>query len=397
MNRLVLWRRPIQTLYYFTLELIEIVIYYFLKFLSYTRVVVALVLICGLLTVGFYTEGAHLPALLHLRKKFLWSMYWMGLGIASSIGLGTGLHTFLLYLGPFIAEVTLAAYECQSLDFPEPPYPEEIMCPGNETVATSAVISILSIMSKVRLESIMWGAGTAIGELPPYFMARASALSSKENRALINGELNEELEEFEHLLKLEKEGTSQLSYGDRMRLFVFKMIKRVGFWGILLCASIPNPLFDLAGITCGYFMVNFWTFFGATLLGKAIIKMHMQKGLVIFLFSEHHLNNLLDVLSNVPFAGDKLKPLIEEWLNSEKNKLHMRSEEGGSGSAGRAPSESVLGWCLNKIVLAMILFFVVSIVNSLAQQRFKRLSTGGGSVAPFVFIDEPVKKKVAND
>ena len=35
----------------------------------------------------------------------------------------------------------------------------------------------------------------------------------------------------------------------------------------LLLASIPNPLFDLAGITCGHFLVPFWTFFGATLIG----------------------------------------------------------------------------------------------------------------------------------
>ena len=27
------------------------------------------------------------------------------------------------FQGPFIASVTLAAYECNSLDFPEPPYP----------------------------------------------------------------------------------------------------------------------------------------------------------------------------------------------------------------------------------------------------------------------------------
>ena len=40
--------------------------------------------------------------------------------------------------------------------------------------------------------------------------------------------------------------------------------------------QIPNPLFDLAGITCGHFLVPFWTFFGATLIGKAIIKMHIQ-------------------------------------------------------------------------------------------------------------------------
>ena len=40
--------------------------------------------------------------------------------------------------------------------------------------------------------------------------------------------------------------------------------------------QIPNPLFDLAGITCGHCLVPFWTFFGATLIGKAIIKMHIQ-------------------------------------------------------------------------------------------------------------------------
>ena len=35
-------------------------------------------------------------------------------------------------------------------------------------------------------------------------------------------------------------------------------------------------MFDLAGITCGHFLVPFWTFFGATLIGKAVIKMHIQ-------------------------------------------------------------------------------------------------------------------------
>lgn len=34
----------------------------------------------------------------YLEKKFLWCAYWVGLGILSSVGLGTGLHTFLLYL-----------------------------------------------------------------------------------------------------------------------------------------------------------------------------------------------------------------------------------------------------------------------------------------------------------
>lgn len=64
-------------------------------------------------------------ALRYFEKKLFWCAYWIGLGVLSSVGLGTGLHTFLLYLGPHIASVTLAAYECHSLKFPEPPYPDQ--------------------------------------------------------------------------------------------------------------------------------------------------------------------------------------------------------------------------------------------------------------------------------
>jgi hypothetical protein len=39
---------------------------------------------------------------------------------------------------------------------------------------------------------------------------------------------------------------------------------------------VPNPLFDLAGIMCGQFGVPFWKFFAATLIGKAIVKTHIQ-------------------------------------------------------------------------------------------------------------------------
>ena len=61
----------------------------------------------------------------HVEQRVLWATYWVGLGVLSSVGLGTGLHTFLLYLGPFIASVTLAAFTCNSVNFPEPPYPQE--------------------------------------------------------------------------------------------------------------------------------------------------------------------------------------------------------------------------------------------------------------------------------
>ena len=63
-----------------------------------------------------------------------------------------------------------------------------------------------------------------------------------------------------------------------------------------MAASIPNPLFDLAGITCGHFLVPFWTFFGATLIGKAVIKMHLQMLFIIIIFSKDYLSTILLIL-----------------------------------------------------------------------------------------------------
>ena len=80
-----------------------------------------------------------------MEKYLLWCLWWVGLGVLSSVGLGTGLHTFLLYLGPHIAAVTMAAYECGSTDFPEPPYPDSIICPDDD----EKVITMWDIISKV--------------------------------------------------------------------------------------------------------------------------------------------------------------------------------------------------------------------------------------------------------
>lgn len=63
-----------------------------------------------------------------------------------------------------------------------------------------------------------------------------------------------------------------------------------------MAASVPNPLFDLAGITCGHFLVPFWTFFGATLIGKAVIKMHLQMLFIIVIFSKDYFSTILKIL-----------------------------------------------------------------------------------------------------
>lgn len=146
----------------------------------------------------------------------------------------------------------------------------------------------------------MWGAGTALGELPPYFISRAHRLAGDSQNDML-----EEFEELEDLVpELENDGTEQQpqaqnrrrqSVASSVKGNMIHFMKRMGFLGILACASIPNPLFDLAGIICGYSLISFWTFFGATLIGKAVIKMHIQKLVVIIVFNEKYVQTVLDV------------------------------------------------------------------------------------------------------
>lgn len=79
----------------------------------------------AVLSALYNVPGNHQAIIQMIRSNLWFVVYWVGLGVLSSVGLGTGLHTFLLYLGPHIASVTLAAYECNSLNFPSPPYPDE--------------------------------------------------------------------------------------------------------------------------------------------------------------------------------------------------------------------------------------------------------------------------------
>uniref|UniRef100_A0A3B3ULI2 Vacuole membrane protein 1 n=1 Tax=Poecilia latipinna TaxID=48699 RepID=A0A3B3ULI2_9TELE len=348
---LVLWKKPLLTLYYFSLELFITLKGWMWRLWHQRQTVFGLVMLLILLSIAYHIEGPHQKYVRYMEKKTLWCAYWVGLGILSSVGLGTGLHTFLLYLGPHIAAVTLAAYECGSVEFPEPPYPDQIVCPQQE-----GSISLWTIISKVRLEACMWGAGTAIGELPPYFMARAARLSGADPD-------DEDYQKFEEMLD---QTESAQDFGSRAKVAVQKLIQKVGFFGILACASIPNPLFDLAGLTCGHFLVPFWTFFGATLIGKAVIKMHIQKLFVIITFSKHIVEQMVSLIGAVPLLGAALQKPFREYLEAQKAKLHHVTGE------GTPAEENWLSWLFEKVVVIMVCFFVCSIVNSMAQSYAKR-------------------------
>lgn len=126
-DTIVIWKKPITTIYYALMEIANLAVELFFKVLSHKFILLGSFIVIGLCIYGYHAPGAHQEHVQNIEKHILWWSWWVLLGVLSSIGLGSGLHTFLIYLGPHIAAVTMAAYECQSLDFPEPPYPERLV------------------------------------------------------------------------------------------------------------------------------------------------------------------------------------------------------------------------------------------------------------------------------
>ena len=77
--------------------------------------------------------------------------------------------------------------------------------------------------SAVALEAFLWGFGTAIGELPPYFVALSASLA---------GTKNEELDEV-----MENKAEDLMS---RIKVGFFKLVKKYTFITVLLAASVSN-------------------------------------------------------------------------------------------------------------------------------------------------------------
>lgn len=87
-------------------------------------------------------------------------------------------------------------------------------------------ISVKNFYLTICLEGMLWGFGTAIGELPPYFVSLAASKANK--KSIKSDKMN------------------------KIKRIIFEYVQKNSFLTILALASIPNPLFDLAGIICGH-------------------------------------------------------------------------------------------------------------------------------------------------
>uniref|UniRef100_A0A3Q4HIT4 Vacuole membrane protein 1 n=1 Tax=Neolamprologus brichardi TaxID=32507 RepID=A0A3Q4HIT4_NEOBR len=300
---LVLWKKPLLTLHYFTLELLITLKGWTWRLWQQRQTVFGLLILLILLSIAYRIEGAHTQYVCYMEKKTLWCAYWVGLGILSSVGLGTGLHTFLLYLVR------------RSSSF--------VFCFGNQCMS-------IHFPSSINMnETCEQGVGTAIGELPPYFMARAARLSGAEPD-------DEDYQEFEEMLD-QAEATQVTRYSSSSSSSSFSVIILPLSYHLLSCIA---HLFS--------------------------IKRLFPKLFVIITFSKHIVEQMVSLIGAVPLLGAALQKPFREYLEAQKAKLHHLSGE------GIPAEESWLSWLFEKLVVIMVCFFVCSIVNSMAQSYAKR-------------------------
>ncbi|KAJ3698849.1 hypothetical protein LUZ61_002554 [Rhynchospora tenuis] len=380
-ENLTLMKQPIKTIRLFTIATVDYLkklILYILK--SGGRVALFFFLIAIVCILLIIVDGPHEKHVDEALEYVRFGLWWVALGVASSIGLGSGLHTFVLYLGPHIALFTIKAVQCGRVDLKTAPY-DTIQLKRNPswldkdcsefgpslfppTTASLVRVPLSKLLPQVQLEAVLWGFGTALGELPPYFISRAARLSGTR---------------FESIEGLDRESPNEVglfsSFFKRMKHWLLSQSQHLNFSTILILASVPNPLFDLAGIMCGQFGVPFWKFFIATLTGKALIKAHIQTVFLISLCNNSLLEfvetRLIWLLGHIPGFSTALPSIIVK-LQSAKEKFLSSSLTSSATSQVKGAKWNLsftLVW--NTVIWLMVAHFFVTIVTSTAQRYLK--------------------------
>jgi len=303
--------------------------------------------IVGLVGWGAYmVPGPHQPTVGVVVAVLEFVVWWVGLGILSSVGLGTGMHSGILFLFPHIMQVCFAAEECRSLSFHSMGNmwfrTHDLFVCEDEPSPGASVPAISHIYLLVALPAMLWGAGTAIGEIPPYLVSYAAAEA---------GQVNSDLQDME--------GKDPLA---AMKRWMVGFIHHYGFWAIFLMSAWPNAAFDLVGICCGSFRMSFWTFFGGTLLGKAVVKVNLQALFFIVLFSESHVDTIVKALAAVLPSSWRFEERMDVLWQDAIARFHAAQ---GAGANADEPSFLARAWFW--LTMAIISLFLASCVQQFAQ------------------------------
>jgi vacuole membrane protein 1 len=243
----VIYKQPIKVLHLFYLVCLDWM-HEIRWFIQYHFKYIILSILCFIVANVF----------IHEQIKFV--IWWVGLGILSSIGFGTGFHSGVLFLFPHIIKTCTTANTCKSLNFVTWTNmwfndSGSFICLSNDPQK----YQFWELFAKVFIPCFLWGVGTSLGEIPPFLMSRLAKLANT------------------------KEETPS-----RMLEFV----EKYGFWGVIAFSAWPNAFFDLCGICCGQILMTFWKFFLAVFIGKTLIKVNLQAIFFIGFFSNKYVDQL---------------------------------------------------------------------------------------------------------
>lgn len=88
---------------------------------------------------------------------------------------------------------------------------------------------------------------------------------------------------------------------------------------------------------------------------------------VIIAFNETLIEKAVDMLALLPLVGKKLQEPFKGFLKNQKQRLHRQR------NVTPAEAGNLLSRIFETFVIGMVCYFVVSIINSLAQSYHKRL------------------------
>ncbi|CAF4207077.1 unnamed protein product, partial [Adineta steineri] len=77
-------------------------------------------------------------------------------------------------------------------------------------------------------------------------------------------------------------------------------------------------------------------------------------------------------MKHIPYYGRLLQTPFKDWLHEQKDKMHRKSNNNLTGSITKV---SMLSRIFDLFVAVMIGYFIISIINSLAQRYYKRTRT----------------------
>mmetsp|Transcript_12493 Transcript_12493/g.15149 ORF Transcript_12493/g.15149 Transcript_12493/m.15149 type:complete len:382 (+) Transcript_12493:154-1299(+) len=348
-ENITLLQAPFTTLYLFTLVVLDYIKYLITSILK--SPLTQFLLLPALAGYGFLKYTGKQPEEVALVDFWVsYVVWWFGLGVLSSIGLGSGMHSGILFLFPHIFRIVSASKKCGDMNFESncDMWWQDCDMHCNTPNYSGPEPEFVTLLVRTMLPAMLWGAGTATGEIPPYLVARAAKLS---------GEMDEETEE----MIAETKGNDLLS---RMKRDMVNFVEKYGFWGVLIMSAWPNAAFDLVGICCGQLGVSFMTFYVATLIGKAFIKVNGQAIFFVYWFRNPEIvmdffATTVDSFDFIPISGDSVRSKLQVAYNSVTQGEMNEGEEGWAKFIGE------------KVVVGFILMFLISTIQQFAQHRQK--------------------------